>query len=213
MLEQSSHSLTSFFFIRSIINPHLYQMCVTQTHWQRADDKTCYCWCCRRCTVNVFQGLENSFLFKLLTQWSKITTRIVSDHSSKQPWALLFFFFFWRINPVLDEISEAPPSLFAGFFSIFRQSVRVTSSGKAADQPGFTTLFASPKPWRTEKSFNWWFKLSRNMLLGNEAYTIVFTPGTLALVAMVICWSMLGPMMWKTRWLPHLFSLKENYRY
>lgn len=51
------------------------------------------------------------------------------------------------------------------------------------------------------------------MLLGNEAYTVVFTPGTLALVAMVICWSMLGPMMWKTRWLPHLFSLKENYRY
>lgn len=40
-------------------------------------------------------------------------------------------------------------------FSIFRQLVRVASSGRAADQPGFTSLFTSLKPWRTEKSFNW----------------------------------------------------------
>lgn len=67
----------------------------------------------------------------------------------------LGFRVFLRINPVLNEIPEAPLSLFAGFVSIFRQSVRVTTSGKAADQPSFTTLFASLKPWRTEKSFNW----------------------------------------------------------
>lgn len=59
--------------------------------------------------------------------------------------ATLGFGFFLRINPVLDEIPEAPLSLFAGFFSIFRLSVSVTSTGKAADPPGFTTLFGSLK--------------------------------------------------------------------
>lgn len=47
------------------------------------------------------------------------------------------------------------------------------------------------------------------MLLGNEAYTVVFTPGSLAFVAMVICYSMLKPVMWKTRWLPRLLALRK----
>lgn len=37
------------------------------------------------------------------------------------------------------------------------------------------------------------------MHLGNEAYTVVFTPGKLAPVVMVIFYSMPEPVMWKNK--------------
>lgn len=86
------------------------------------------------------------------------------------PFSLSFFPFSYspcpplpQFYPILREIPKV--HFFPGlldFFPVFRQSAGVTSLGKAADQPGFTTLFVSLKPWRTEMSFNWWINLSRS---------------------------------------------------